>query len=157
MATNWYVKGLEDCFDGTIDLFNDTLKIMLLSNTTVYTPSKAHLVVDAEGANDPVDAELSCTGYVPGWGNSGRKTAEITKAPNFTLARIEVTIGDLTWISLQAGYTVVAAVLIKEGTADDTTSRLIGYIDGPDRVTNGSDFKLDFLDSANGGNFRIAC
>lgn len=157
MATFFYTTGLKLCFDGTIDLDSDTIKIMLLSNQTVYTPNKAHLVVDAGGANDPADAELNCTGYTAGHGSASRKTATIAIAANLNLNRIEVTVQDESWPSVEAGKTIVAALLVAElGAADDETV-LIAHIDGADKVTDGGDLFCDFIAAASGGNLRIYC
>jgi len=158
MATFFYTTGLKECLDGTIDLDTDTIKIVLLSNSTVYTPNKAHLVMDAGGANDPADAELDCTGYTAGYESASRKTATIAIAANLTSNRVEVSIQDETWTSVEAGYTVVGALLVKEtALSDDTETRLIAYIDFPDQVTNGGDVFLDALAAESGGNLRIYC
>jgi len=157
MATFFYTTGLKECLDGTIDLDTDTIKIVLLGNVTAYSPNKAHLVMDATGANDPVDAELDCVGYTAGYGSASRKTATIAIAANLTFNRVEVSIQDETWESVEAGYTIVGALLIKEGAVNDTTSRLIAYIDFADQVTDGGNVSLDFVAAASGGNLRIYC
>lgn len=154
----FYTYGLKCCMDGTIDLDSATLKWMLIGNTTAYTFSSAHTAVDAGGANDLVDAELNISsGYVRAWGGAGRKLATITMQKNDTSDRVEITQDpDLTWTSLESGDTIVAAVLVKEGGANDTTSIPILYIDlTSDVPTNGSDITLDFPTLAAGGVARV--
>ncbi len=139
-----YNLAKKEMLDGTIDLLTDTIKVMLV--TSSYVANADDDLVDAGGANDAVDHELSGTGYTAGWSNSGRKTLG-TKAiseddPN---DRAEFDAADLTWSAINAG-TAAAAILIKEGGADDTTSRLIAYIDtgGFPIVTNGGDLNVNW-------------
>ena len=146
MASFVYNKAAEEMWDGTIDLVNDTIKVMLV--TSSYTADKDDLVVDAAGANDPVDHELTGTGYTAGWGNSGRKTIGGTKtiAADNANDRAEFdSSADITWSGIDAG-TAAAAIIIKEGGANDTTSRLIAYIDsgGFPVVTNGGDLTIQW-------------
>jgi hypothetical protein len=118
---------------------------------SVYTPNRDDDVVDAGGASDAVDAEITATNYTRGWGGAGRKTVTVTIAEQDANDRAVVIIADVTWTALGGATndTVVAAVLIKEGGANDTTSRLIAYFDITDTPTNGSDLTLDF-DGTNG-------
>ena len=128
MANSWYNTGLTEVLDTPIDLETDTIKIIAIDNTT-YTFNADDDVVDAAGANDVVDAEITATNYVPGWGNAGRRT-----------------LAGKSWTALGGAVndTVGAYVGVKEGGADDTTSRLIFYIDTLSSgtlpfTTNGSD------------------
>lgn len=156
MASSWYTKGLLEVVDGTIDLGNDTLKIMLVDGD--YTFDADHEVVDNGGddATDPSAQEISVAGYAPGWGGAGRKTATITMQANNADNRVDIAIADLTWTELAAGATVAAALLIKEGAEDDTTSRLIAYIEFDSALpTNGGDMQIDFAALGSGGNLRL--
>ena len=98
-----------------------------------YTADKDDLVVDASGADDPIDHEISTTGYVSGWGNAGRHalTAAQAWAVDEANDRAEFDAGDpATWTTFgPSGTDVDALIVIKEGGANDTTSRLIAYID----------------------------
>lgn len=154
MASFLYTTGLKEIVDNTIDIDNDTLKLMLVGSA--YVANKDDLVVDAAGANDPVDEEINVTGYTPGWGNSGRKTVTVTLQANTTDDRVDIALDDQTWTALGTGATIAAAILIKEGGANDTTSRLIAYFDVTDTPTNGGDITLDFNTLGAGGNIRIA-
>jgi hypothetical protein len=129
--------------DGTIDLLVDTIKTVLV--TSQYTPARTDLVVDAGGANDVVDAEINVTGYTRGWNGAGRKalaskTVVVDQANN----RAEFSAGNLTWTSLGSGATIAAMVLVKEGVSNDTTSRLIAYLDVTDTPTNGGNIAFTF-------------
>lgn len=134
-----YNTAKKEIMDGTIDLLVDTIKVMLV--TSLYVVNADDTVVDTGGAADPVDAELTGTGYVKGWGAAGRKAlASKTATVDNVNDRAEFDAADLTWALINAG-TAAAAILIKEGGANDTTSRLIAYIDtgGFPFVTNGGD------------------
>lgn len=152
----WYTTGLKECFDGTISLGSDTLKVMLVSSS--YVPNKDNTVVDAGGANDPIDHEISVSGYANGWGGAGRKSfGTVSFVANNTDDAVDIGVAtDLTWTALGAGATIAGAVLIKEGVSDDTTSRLIAYWPITPAVTNGGDFILDLTPAASGGNLRVA-
>lgn len=138
-----YNKAAQEMADGTIDLLTDTIKTMLV--TSQYSPARTDLVVDAGGANDPVDAEINVTGYTRGWNGAGRKalaskTVVVDQANN----RAEFSAGNLTWTSLGSGATIAAMVLVKEGVSNDTTSRLIAYLDVTDTPTNGGNIAFTF-------------
>jgi len=138
-----YNKAAEELNNGTIDLLNDTIKTMLV--TSQYTAARTDLVVDAGGANDPVDAEINVTGYTRGWGGSGRKDLTgkgvvVDQAGN----RAEFSAGNLTWTALGTGATIAAMLIIKEGVSNDTTSRLIAYLDVTNTPTNGGDVSFTF-------------
>jgi len=138
-----YNKAAEELNNGTIDLLNDTIKTMLV--TSQYTAARTDLVVDAGGANDPVDAEINVTGYTRGWGGAGRKDLTgkgvvVDQAGN----RAEFSAGNLTWTALGTGATIAAMLIIKEGVSNDTTSRLIAYLDVTNTPTNGGDVSFTF-------------
>jgi hypothetical protein len=138
-----YNKAAEELANGTIDLLTDTIKTMLV--TSQYSPARTDLVVDAGGANDAVDAEINVTGYTRGWGGSGRKTlgtkvVVVDQANN----RAEFSAANLTWTTLGSGATIAAMIVIKEGVSNDTTSRLIAYLDVTDTPTNGGDIAFTF-------------
>lgn len=143
MASFVYNKAAEEIANGTIDLLGDTIKAMLVTST--YTPARTHLVVDAGGASDPVDAELSVSGYTGGYGGSGRKSLA-SKAVTLDQGnnRAEFSAANLTWSTLASGATIAGMLLVKEGVSDDTTSRLIAYLDVTDTPTNGGDVAFTF-------------
>lgn len=143
MASFVYNKAAEELANGTIDLLTDTIKTMLV--TSQYSPARTDLVVDAGGANDAVDAEINVTGYTRGWGGSGRKSlgtkvVVVDQANN----RAEFSAANLTWTTLGTGATIAAMIVIKEGVSNDTTSRLIAYLDVTDTPTNGGDIAFTF-------------
>jgi len=138
-----YNKAAQELADGTVDLLVDTIKTMLV--TSQYSPARTDLVVDAGGANDAVDAEINVTSYTRGWGGSGRKSlASKTIVVDQANNRAEFSAGNLTWTTLGSGATIAAMVLIKEGASNDTTSRLIAYLDVTDTPTNGGDIAFTF-------------
>ena len=145
MASGGYTNGIKLWLDGTIDYLVDTIKVMLTSTATPYTFNADHDAVDEAGTNDLIDAETNVAGYARGWGAAGRKTlATKTIAVNDTSNRVEVDAADVTWTALGSGETLEAAVVIKEGAVNDTTSRPIVYLDPTNIATNGSDVTLQF-------------
>jgi len=142
MANLVYNTAKLEIMNGTIDLNTDVLKVMLV--TALYVANADDDVVDAGGANDAVDHELTGAGYVPGFGGTGRltlvnKVATVDK-PN---DRAELDADDLVWLGINAGI-AAAAIIIKEAGADDTATRLIGYMDqgGFPITTNTGPFNL---------------
>lgn len=145
MASGAYQNGVKVWLDGTIDYLVDTIKVLLVSTATPYTYDPDHTIFDAGGANDIVDAETNVSGYTRGWGGAGRKTlASKTIAVDDTNDRVEVDAADVTWTALGTGETLEAAIIGKEGGANDTTSVPIVYLDPTNIPTNGSDVTLQF-------------
>lgn len=143
MAEFLYNTGSKELWDETIGILSDTIKVMLAGSG--YTADRDDDVVDAAGANDPVDEELSGTGYTGGWGGSGRKTlGSKTVTVNKTSDRSEFDAADVTWTGIDAG-TASQLLAIKEGGANDTTSRLISHHDFA-VVTNGGDVTAQVAD-----------
>ncbi len=147
MANLIYNTAKVEMWDGTVDLLVNTIKILLVSNAVAYSPDIDDDVVDAGGANDVIDAESNVTNYARGWNAAGRKTLASTAITvDKANDRAEFDAVDVTWTALGNGsnQTVVAGVITKEGGANDTTSRLIAYIDFTDFTTNGADFTLQW-------------
>ena len=140
MASLLYNTAKKEIADGTIALLTDAIKVMLV--TSAYVPDADDDVVDAAGA-DALAAEIAVTGYTGGWGGAGRKAlASKAIAVDDANDRAEFDAADLTWTALGAGATIAAFILIKEGAANDTTSRLIAYFDVSDTATNGGDYTI---------------
>jgi hypothetical protein len=132
MASKWYGKGLLKVMNGSIDLLNDTIKVILVTSSYTYD-------ADHDFANDVSGNELSVSGYTGGFGGAGRKTlANKSMADDTTNNRIEFDADDLTWTALGAGQTLGGAVLVKEIT-NDAASEIIAFLDPSDLVLNGSD------------------
>lgn len=134
MASGWYNNGKAKIVDGTIDLINDTIKIMLVG--TGFSFDADHDFVSSIVAN-----EISNTGYTGGFAGAGRKTlASKALAIDDTNDRAEFTSAAITWTTLGAGV-VAGAVLIKEVT-DDAASLLIAFIDFTNVDPGGGDLVL---------------
>ena len=137
-------RAKKELLDGTIDLVSDTIKVMLV--TSSYTANADDDFVDNGGANDPIDHELSGTGYVAGFAGSGRKTlaakAFSVDDPN-DRGEFDDT-ADITWTAINAG-TAAGAIVYKHITAD-TSSVMIAYINtgGFPIVTNGGDLTIQW-------------
>jgi hypothetical protein len=145
-----YNRAAKEILDGTIKLYSDSLKFMLVNSN--YVANRDDDILDTGGANDPVDAEILATNYVRGYGGAGRKAAVVTFAEIDAADKAVAIFGDLSWTALGGitNDTIAAAILIKEGGVNDTTSRPIAYLAiSPTVPTNGSDFNLD-MDGVNG-------
>lgn len=140
MANAWYNHAAKMVLDGTLNVSSSTLKVMLV--TSGYTFNRDHDFVDAGGANDPIDAELSGTGYTAGFGGAGRKTIAnkvFTEDDTNDLGWMDC--DDVVWTAINAG-TAAACIVIKEIT-NDAASLLIAFFDsGFPKVTNGGDLTL---------------
>lgn len=129
-----------------LNLLSDTIKVILLG--TGYTPNKDHQFVADLGAN-----ELSGTGYVAGFGGSGRKTLAsktVTKDDTNDVAFFDA--ADVTWAGINAGTAGFVAV-VKEVNSD-ADSPVLAIVDvSPDVATNGGDYTVTW---AADGIFKIA-
>jgi len=127
----------------TIDWLNDTIKCGL--STNVHVPNKDDTFLDDAGTDDFVDGELSGTGYVGGFGGSGRKVIG-TKTLAYDAANDRVVFdgGDVTWTAINAG-TAAQATILKEGTAN-TNSPCLCNVDagGFPVTTNGGDLTIQW-------------
>lgn len=143
MASFVYNRAAKLIADGGLDLLSETIKVLLVGGG--YTPDRDHDFVDAGGANDVVDHELNGTGYTGGYAGSGRRTlGSKTITEDDTNDRGVFDAADpSSWTGMNAG-TIAAIVVFRNGSADDTTSLLIAYLDPSDLVTNGSDVALIF-------------
>lgn len=139
MASFAYGLAMELIIEQTLDLLANTIKVGL--STSTHVPDKDDQFLDDVGADDFVDGELSGTGYVAGFGNSGRKTmASKTVVYDTTNNRVEFDAADITWTAINAG-TIAHATLLKEIT-NDAASPIIAEVDVADTVTNGGDITI---------------
>lgn len=136
MADFCYNYGSMYLWDGTYDILTEAAcKAMLV--TSSYTADRDNQYVDDGGANDPIDHELSGTGYVAGFGNSGRK-ALASKTITIDLAndRSDFDCADITWTAINAGTAAHLLVVIED--TSDAASPLISHHDFA-VTTNGGD------------------
>lgn len=144
MATAGYTTGIKELLDGTISFSSATIKLMLIASDTTYTYNADHTYVDMAGANDPIDCELSCTGYVAGFSGAGRATlASKTMTVDATNNRVVIDAADPAAWTLVAGKTVTAAIIYNHVTSD-AASRLLIYVDFTDQATANGTFTLSF-------------
>lgn len=105
----------EELLKGSFDLVNDTLRVLLLDNSTAYTfnPDTHEFVADiADGGT--TGTEMSGTGYT-------RKTLGTKSVTEDTTDDEGVfDAADVTWTDLDAG-TIQTIVVYKQVGADDTT------------------------------------
>lgn len=129
---------------GGLNLSTDTLKAMLV--TVGYIPDPTHAFVDDGTLLAPNQFEVAGTGYIGGWGGTGR--IEITNKlvlRDTDTFRVRLFGDNLLWNLINVG--VVGGVIItREGITDDTTSLLIGYCNegGFPVSTNGGELQIRF-------------
>lgn len=114
--------------DGTesIDLENDTLKLMLV--TSAYTPDKDH------NYRSSVTNEVAGAGYTAG----GATLAGKTVTQDNTNDKATFDANDVQWTG--ASFTARGAILYKD-TGAAATDILIGYFDyGADKTVSGGNF-----------------
>ena len=143
MANFHYNEAAKQVYDGSLDMLVHVIKVGL--STSTHVPDRDDDFLDEVGADDFVDGELSGTGYVSGFGNSGRKTLAspaivVDKAND----RAEFDAVDSTWTGIDAG-TAAQATLLREIT-DDAASICIANVDtgGFPIVTNGGDLTIQW-------------
>jgi len=141
MASVHYPVAITSMGTGALDLDAATLKaVLVMTNTTADTDT----TVDTVSAITTLD-EMDGSGFTWGHGNDGRKTlSNVTVSDNGTTMTFDNT-ADLTWASLGVGARSITGVLIiKEGTADDTTAIPICFLEVTDTAANGGDITISF-------------
>lgn len=128
MSNFVYKKAVYEIAHNQIDWINDTIKVMLVDGS--YIPSRDDEVVDTGKPKSPLSAELHTYGYEKGHGNSGRHILETwteNKLDNWIECKAN---SPPVWKDLgPSDRKIHAAIIIKEGEVNDTTSRLIAYVD----------------------------
>jgi len=136
MSNFMYNRGKKGIMDASIDLDNDTLKVLLIDNAGDYIPNPDH-----DNVSDVVANEMS-------GGNYSRQllaNVAITEDDSNDLSVMDA--DDVTFASISAG-TAKGAIIFKD-TGNDATSPLIAWIDTNFPITtNGGDIIIQW--SANG-------
>jgi hypothetical protein len=136
MASHWTNGGLKRILDGTRNLSTATVKVMLLG--TAYVPNKDH-----EFVSDIVANEISGTGYVGGFGGSGRKAlANKTFTKDDALDEARFDADNPTWPGADFGTVGYAALVIED--TNDASSPVLAILDCEDKLTSGGTLTLDF-------------
>lgn len=138
MSSNLYNNGLLKIADHTIDLVNDTIRVLLVNASHTFTAT--HTTVSQVVAN-----ELSTTGYV----RKDLAGKAVTAAANVTSFLAD----NATWLALgpsTSGPTAAFAIVYKFIT-NDAGSLLIACVDFPDQTLNGSDFTLKWNGASSNG------
>jgi len=126
------------------DWVNDTVRVILVTSANNAT-------ADNDFVGDITTlGELSGTGYVAGFGGSGRHVLSTkTVLQDNANDRIELKAANETWTAIEAG--TIAAGLIVRPVTTDADSYLIGKVDlAVARVTNSGDFIFKWADESAG-------
>lgn len=158
----WYNKAAWQVVSGALNLSSALIKAALIRDT--YTPDPDHATMAAVVGVAAVN-EITATNYVKGPGlSSSRKTVTLSfgSGPNNTANRADIGIDDLTWNTLGGATNDTIAWLVLYvhlDSANDSLNLPVAYfqITGGDSgyVTNGSDFLIDFVSQASGGNLQV--
>lgn len=151
MANRWYNRALKEVFNQnatpTLDLITGSvLKVMLVGSGYTFNPDDDFV---SSGAGTPGGEEVSGTGYVGGFGGSGRlalATKTITEDDANDRSPFDAL--DVTWTAPNPnGFTAAAAIVIEERT-NDADSLLVMFIDtatpGFPVVMNGTAFTIQW-------------
>lgn len=136
MASSQYTLGLQKIVNGSIDLLNDNLKLIMV-DTAAYA---VNLDTDEFLSAIPIGDRIATSGNLAG------KTITIDTSTNPDQVMFDANDGTFTAVT---GDPTEAVVLIKD-TGDAATSPLIAYYDGASvaLTPNGND--VDFVISASG-------
>jgi hypothetical protein len=141
MAWVFYDAYVENLYTGEhtafIDHEGDTFKIAFVKDT--YTPDRAvDVYFDDSGANDPVDEEVTGTGYTQG----GNEVAN----PDVTVAGNVITFDaddPATWSQDGAGFADARFAILYKDSGVDTTANLVAYHDlGSDKGNVAGDLSI---------------
>ena len=133
MATTLYNNFKELLLNGGIDLDTDTIRALIIDDTTAYTPNiDTHVYVDDVTA---VASEMSGTGYT-------RKTLNVTVSQDNANDQAVADADDLSYTGLNAG--TIQGVLVYKEVTTDADSPVIGWYESGDfpLPTNGGDVTL---------------
>jgi hypothetical protein len=132
----WYNKAKYEIFKGNLALLDSTIKVLLVGPTTVFDPDDAYV-------SDLNVGEITGTGYVSGFGASGRKALQGKAFVEDDATDVVYFDGsDLIWTGINAG-TVAAAVLVRE-MSSDADSLLIAFIAFDNVSTYGGDLIIEW-------------
>ncbi len=141
MASFVYGLAAELMIEQTLDWISDGLKVGLSDST--HVPAKDDQFLDDVGSDDFIDGELTGSGYVAGFGNSGRQVLGTpTVVYDVGNTRVELSGTNITWTGIDAG-TIEHATVLKEIT-NDAASIVVVEIDLATQVTNGGDITIQW-------------
>lgn len=116
------------------DLSSRDLRFMLVKST--YTENEAHEFLDNGGANDPVDHEMTVSGY------ARQAMAGLAVTDDGIRVKLTSTPSVITWTGLASGETVGGAIMFDQAGGADNARRVMGYYDTTNIATNGGNITL---------------
>ena len=128
MASKIYLKGLEQAFLGNLDIANDTIQALLV--TDGYTFAQTHNFVSAVVAHEAAGTSRQTL---------GSKTVTIDTANG----RIEIDAENPTFPTVSGSQNISGIVIFKQVT-NDADSFLIAFGDATDLAGNGSGITVPF-------------
>jgi hypothetical protein len=148
MANGVYNKAKAEIAKNTIDLDGSTLKVMLVKSTYTFDPD--HDFVDNGGANDPIDHEISVSGY----SRQTLTTKVVTQDNTNDFAYLDA--DDTVFSALASGQTVGGAVLYRDAGGADSANPCIAFYDLTDTPTNGGNITVQWAAAASGAVLKLA-
>lgn len=147
MANGVYNKGKAEIAKALTDLDGSTLKVLLVNST--YTFDADTDFVDNGGAADPIDKEISVSGYA----RQTLTTKVVTQDNTNDFAYLDA--DDTVFTALVAGQTIGGAVLFRD-SGSDATSPLLAFYDLTDTPTNGGNVTIQWAAAAAGCILKLA-
>ena len=131
MADLVYNSFKKDVADGSIDMVNDTIKVMLV--TSSYTPD-----IDAHTRRDDITNEVTGTAYVAG----GVTITGITNTQDNALDEATIDAPNVTW----AASTITArGAVVYKSTGVAANDNLVAYFDfSTDQISSSGDFTINW-------------
>lgn len=142
MSNGVYNKGKLGILGGSFDLLTDTLVVLLVKSTYVFS-------ADDHFISDLAASEISVSGYARQTLTS--KTVTEDDVNDFAYLDAD----DVTFAGMAAGQTIGGAVLAYN-SGSDATSMLIGFYDLTDLATGSGSVIVTWASVANGGVFKGA-
>ncbi len=147
MANGVYNRGKAQIANGGTDLDTSDLRLMLVN--TGYTFNPDHNFIDNAGAGDPIDQEISVSGYA----RQTLANKSVTQDDTNDFAYLDA--DDVVFTGLASGQTIGGAILFRH-TGTDTTAPVIAFYDLTDTATNGGNVTIQWATPANGGVLKLA-
>lgn len=148
MANGVYNKGKASIANGGIDLDTSTLKVMLVDSS--YTFNADHNFIDNAGAGDPIDQEITVSGY----SRQTLTTPTVTQDDTNDFAYLDG--DDVVFTALAAGQTIGGAILFDNAGGADTARKLIAFYDLTNTATNGGNVTIQWAVVGSGGVLKLA-
>lgn len=147
MANGVFNNAKASIGNGSLDLDTATLKVMLVNSTYVFNPDQVY--IDNVAAGDPIDHEISVSGYA----RQTLTSKVVVKDDTNDFAYLDG--DDVMFSSLAAGQVIGGAILFNDAGGADTARIVIAFYDLVNTATNGGNAAVTWATPANGGVLKL--